>query len=102
MRPPQSSFTCCSAMYRTGTSRPSRIHDGFAEDALGLEDALRVMAKRAVPEVGIGLLGGIEPVMDWHVIGDAAAEQFDGAFRMEVRMGHWRLLNRCRSRSGSR
>ncbi len=49
------------------------IHDGFAEDALRLEDALRVMAQRAVPEVGIGFLRGIQPIMDGQVIGNAAA-----------------------------
>ena len=44
------------------------VHNGGAKDTFALEDPLRVMAQRAMPEVAHELLAGVEPVVQIKVV----------------------------------
>lgn len=71
-----------------GDFLPGTVGDGDAEDRLGHEDALSVMAQGAMAPVGVHRLAGVEPAMNGDIIFRLAAEATGGRSGMVIWVRH--------------
>ena len=73
-----------------------RQGDGRTEDGLGQEDALGMVAERAVPEIRDDRFAGVEPAMERQLIVDRSTPFPHRGQRMMIRMCHRSLpQNTC-------
>src|SRR5947209_18806950 len=76
--------------------------DGRTEDGFGHEDALGMVAERAVPEVGDDHLRFIEPVMDADIVLRDTTPLLHAGKRVVIRMSHGPSSKMCECRSRCR